>query len=159
MNDTIHVREATESDLDAMVRLNAEVQNLHARAMPWPFKMADLEAIKAAFANWFADKQHTIAVACDDEQAVGYLMMRVREVPEHAFCFEQRLLYIDQIGVARQYHRQGIGRKLIAFAQTIARKKNIDRVELDVWDFNKNARGFFLSQGFQPTRHFMALTV
>lgn len=40
-----------------------------------------------------------------------------------------------------------------------AREGGFDRLVLDVWSFNENARGFFVSEGFAPLMERMELRV
>jgi len=161
MDEPIAIREATEADLDVLVALNAEVQDLHARAFPARFKPADVnpDAVRAQFSEWLSEDDVCIVLALIGDLPIGYTILRVKETSDHSFCYAQRLLYVDHICVASAYRGKGIGSRLIEDARKRARDCGMGRIELDYWHFNEEAGAFFETQGFRPTRHYMAMTV
>jgi ribosomal protein S18 acetylase RimI-like enzyme len=55
---------------------------------------------------------------------------------------------VQQISLDRAYQKRGYGERLIGAVVELARARGVARIELDVWAFNRNARGFFARQGF-----------
>ena len=153
------VRAAVRSDLEALAQMNAEVQHLHARAMSSLFKMPDLDAVRRQFEAWLDTPQMRIGLAEVDGRHAGYTVSRVRHKHDNPFRYAHRVVTIDQICVRSSVRRKGVGRRLIDAVRAWARDLGVDRVELDVWDFNGDAQAFFESQGFQTTQRFMALAV
>jgi ribosomal protein S18 acetylase RimI-like enzyme len=57
--------------------------------------------------------------------------------------------YIDEIIVRSQFRDTGIGRKLMAAAETYARECGVNRLQLEVTASNVKARRFYTSIGFE----------
>ncbi len=139
---------ANEEQLDDLVSLNIEVQNLHIGFEPAIFKEPDREEIKQFFREIFVDENREIFIIQDEARSVGYISLQIGSHEGHAFCYPQKWIYIDQIGVKKEFRRTGVGKKLIEAAKDYARKHNISRIMLDLWTANKNGKAFFEKQGF-----------
>lgn len=144
------VREATRDDLDALTRLNAEVQALHAAERPDFFKVPRPDAIAAWWRDELRDPDVSVWIAEHTGEAVGYLLMITRERAGNVFCHDRRWCEIDQIAVDAAYRRRGIGKALLAHAAADATRRGVEHVELSVWAFNPAAQGAFERAGFRP---------
>jgi ribosomal protein S18 acetylase RimI-like enzyme len=139
---------ANKEHLDDLVSLNIEVQKLHVGFEPTIFKEPDREEIKQFFREILADENREIFISQDEARPVGYIALQIGGHEGHAFCHPQKWIYIDQIGVTKEFRGKGVGKKLIEAAKEYARKHNINHIMLDVWTVNKNAKVFFEKQGF-----------
>jgi len=63
---------------------------------------------------------------------------------------DPKALEIERIYVHHQYQGQGLGRKLIQKAISIARKKELAYIWLGVWDENIDSIEFYKKNGFVP---------
>lgn len=129
--------------------LNADVQNLHAALHPELFKPFAQEAMEVAFQSFMSDPNCRIYVACEEEKAVGYAIYVIREMPENAFQYAMRTLYLDQLSVKPEYRKSGIAEALLATGEQLARELGINRLELDHWSANTIAANYFRKQGYQ----------
>ena len=66
-------------------------------------------------------------------------------------------LDIDEFCVDEMYRRTGVGTELIDFVRTYAKESGFDRIELNMWEFNRDALLFYESVGFQTYRRYMEL--
>lgn len=154
----MEIRRATASDAGIVSQLNREVQQLHANALPHLFKPPVGEAFSpAAFAELVADEETRVLIGCVEGVPVGYIYAQFVRRPENAFRYALELCYVHHLSVDRAYHKQGYGEQLLGAVVALARARGIGRVELDVWAFNNNARGFFASQGFAVFNERMSL--
>jgi GNAT superfamily N-acetyltransferase len=127
-----------------------DVQNLHAEHHPEIFKVAQSKNFAVAFfEEMLADPLVRAFIAEENGDAVGYLFCKLIEREENPFTFAMRVLHIDQIGVRPAAHGQGIGRALVQQAVRLAKEWDVQRIQLDSWDFNLNAHRFFEHVGFQ----------
>lgn len=153
----VMLRLATMDDADKLARLAGFVQRLHAEALPHMFKPAgDLAAITADMrTRILADQLSVVYIAEVDGLPVGYVVCIFQDRPENAYTYARRTLFIDQIGVAPAYQRQGVGRALINAVVERAQAENCQFVSLTTWAFNQNAHRFFEEQGFAFAMHRM----
>lgn len=136
-------------DACLIASLNADVQNLHAALHPELFKPFDQTAMEAALALFLEDPNCRVYVAHAGEQAVGYVLLLVREVPENAFHYRLHSIYVDQLSVLPEFRRSGAGQLLLEAAESLARELSIHRLELDHWSSNGLAAAYFRKQGYQ----------
>jgi len=144
----MNIREAVESDVGDLVKLNGEVQHIHVSLFPEFFRQTDPSAVADWFRGQLRDQAAGVFVAIVDANVVGYLILR--EVTRKANIFSQtrRYGYVDQICVAQELRHQGIGQALITWAADRARELGLDRLELDVWSANQSAKTAFQALGF-----------
>jgi ribosomal protein S18 acetylase RimI-like enzyme len=147
----MNIRPATLDDADLLAVLNADVQRLHADALPQLFKQPDdLGMIAAAFRDvFFPDPNVCVFIVEVEGAAAGYVVARISHRPENAFTYAQDWIYIDQIGVRPAYQGQGCGRMLVQAVFELAQAEKINRITLDTWAFNTEAQAFFKKQRFE----------
>ena len=68
-------------------------------------------------------------------------------------------LDIDEFAVDESHHRQGIASEMIRFIRDYAAEKNYSRVELNMWEFNRNALAFYEASGFTTYRRYMEIYI
>jgi ribosomal protein S18 acetylase RimI-like enzyme len=153
----MNIRSATPADYDRVARLNAEVQQLHAEALPHLFKPASSETFtREVFEAMLARPHCSLYLAETDGQSAGYLYLEVVDRPETWARYAHRALYVHQLCVARTHGRRGFGQQLLEHAADLATRQGIARLELDVWSFNTTARALFERRGFQESNIRMA---
>jgi ribosomal protein S18 acetylase RimI-like enzyme len=146
----MRIRQAVFADALALSSLCMDVQNLHVEHHPGVFKMPQSEDFAASFfEGLLLDPAARIFIAEEGDQAVGYLFCKLVEREENPFTFAARILYIDQIAVRPAVHRRGVGTALMQQAESLAKEWDVQRIQLDSWDFNANAHAFFEGRGFQ----------
>jgi diamine N-acetyltransferase len=144
-DDQPTIRRAGPGDAALVRELNREVQALHASA--WPRRFKALVDDDAPFAAMLAQPEAQTFIAEVRGQPAGYCYVTVQRRAENAFTNASVTAYIDQIAVLGAYRRQGVGAALIARAKARAAELAADRLALDVWEFNTEARRFFAGQG------------
>ena len=156
---SIEITRAAEQDLDTIVALNGEVQGIHVAARPDIFRPVPPAELRDTFLGFLRGENTEILIARLDGEAVGYAVVRVWSRPEHAFCHDRSCVYIDQVAVKKAHRGRGVGGRLLAEAKQLALRNGMQRVELDVWTFNAEAKAFFAGQGFEVYNEKMALTL
>jgi ribosomal protein S18 acetylase RimI-like enzyme len=153
------ISKATLSDLSELAVMNMEVHRLHVAAHPDFFKDLSLDSIEECFRQFLRDDECKVFVGRHEGKTVGYMVLQLKHQPENPFQKAAKWLYIDHIGVKQKHRGSGFGKKFLEFAAAFARSENVDRLILDVWDFNEEARAFFASQGFRPWIGRMEMTL
>ena len=108
------------------------------------------------FAN---DKEKEIAVAEKDGVICGFAVLHHINKPENPFMFERDFLDIDEFGVDEAFRRQGVATAMIDFIRKYAAEKGFHRIELNMWEFNKNALEFYEEVGFSTFRRYMEMFI
>jgi GNAT superfamily N-acetyltransferase len=82
-------------------------------------------------------------IAYSGQERVGYVF--------YFFTYSTLLakpsLFIEDIYVVERFRRHGIGRKLLAFCATEAKRRGCGRMDWNVLDWNSKAIGFYQSCG------------
>lgn len=147
----MEIRVGTLDDAVSIARLNVEVQNIHAAALPHIFKrVSDGSFALPYITQCLADPQNHFFIASVAGEDVGYVFARVVRRLESAYTYARGQVYIDQIAVRPEYQGQGCGAALIQAVCDLAKAEQIETVALDTWAFNDKAQAFFASQGFTP---------
>ena len=149
----IAVRLATMDDAEIIARQTSTVQQLHTDALPDVFKLPSADLFPPQkLATLIQDPNSIVAVAEMDGRDVGHIYGAVVNRAENAFSLGGSHVYIHQIGVDSDVHRQGVGRALVAFVLDRARAMGVTAVHVDHWAFNARAHSFFEACGFQPMK-------
>src|SRR4051794_125651 len=89
------VRVASVADIDALVRLNREVQWLHTELEPTYFKAyTAADEVSAFFRAKLATPGNHIRLSEDDTGPNGYVWFEVQERPETPFTLPSRRVYV-----------------------------------------------------------------
>jgi GNAT superfamily N-acetyltransferase len=145
------VRAATPEDIDALVRLNAVVQDLHAELYPDEFKAeVDPALIRRFFRARLADRDGRTMIAEDDGGPLGYIWSEIQRRGENPFKPARSRIYVNHISVLPEARRKGVASALIAAVERQAVAEGIAEIELDYWAANADAAAFFAAQGFEP---------
>lgn len=146
----MQVRLATVNDAETISILNADVQKLHADALPHFFKQPSHETFPPSVAiELIARPDSYFLIGHIDDRAIGYIYAEVRNLPETASCFATTHLYIHHIAIDPRHRHNGYAKKLIQAIESLAHDRGITTIALDVWSFNTNAYNFFTQQGFR----------
>jgi GNAT superfamily N-acetyltransferase len=144
------IRQAISTDSLRLSSLCMDVQRLHAEHHPDVFQMPQSEDFAVSFfEEMLADPTVRIFIAEEDEESVGYILCKLVERPINPFTFAASSLHVDQISVRPAARRHGVGLALMQQAEMLAKKWDIQRIQLDSWDFNISAHTFFEHLGFQ----------
>jgi ribosomal protein S18 acetylase RimI-like enzyme len=156
----VTVRVAVMEDADAIARLTAEVQQLHNEALPGIFKTpSDRLFSRERLATLLHDANSTVAVAESNGDVIGHIYGIIMQRAENDFKVADKYMYIQQIGVRKDFRRLGAGRALIAFIEGRAVASEVSGLQLDYWAFNTRAQSFFESCGFSPSQVMMRRTL
>jgi diamine N-acetyltransferase len=146
---SVTVRRASEADAEAISRLSADVQEVHATALPDLFKPpAAYSFPPAEVAELIRAPESLLFLAEIDSQPVGYAYAEVIRRPDGPFRLAQEMVYLHHISVHPDHRRKGVGDALIGAWRAAAEEVGITLLALDVWSFNEAARRFFKRHGF-----------
>lgn len=156
----VMIRPAVTSDLESIAQLNLLVHELHAGNVPSRFKRP---SGTEDFISWFGpvlqEPGSFIVVAEASREIAGYLYAKEEKKVESWVRPASHFFMLHHIAVDPEFQREGYGTRLMGSLFEEARKREIQKVELDVWTFNEKAHDFFSKFGFTAFSQKMDATI
>lgn len=151
------IRFATEADLERVNELCRQVSELHAHARPDMFKPGFCDQLRDYARVLIDSPEHDILV-CEREGAIsGMACVDYIDKPPTAYSQRRRVYHVNELCVDSACRRQGVASELIAFMREYARERGFGSIELDVWEFNREALAFYTAAGFETYRRLMEI--
>lgn len=148
---TVEIRLATKEDAALISALNTDVQAIHSAVHPDIFKQPDADTFPAKeIEEVLSEPDSFIYLALNDGAPAGYLIGEVFHHEGSSRHHPHAMIYVHQISVKPELRKLGIGTKLLHAAEDMGRSLGINRLALDTWTFNENARAFFRGYGLSP---------
>ena len=92
------IRKAETKDYDLWVRLNSEVQGLHAKGEPAIFKQT-ISVAKEYFEDLISDPAFSVLIGEADGCPVGYIFLEVKHRKETPYTFALSVVYVHHVVV------------------------------------------------------------
>ncbi|MHB0859486.1 MAG: GNAT family N-acetyltransferase [Anaerolineae bacterium] len=145
------VRVARPEDADAIEALWAEVQGLHVEAAPDVFRAPEGPLHPPEFVGQvLADPDATLLVAeGGGRRVLGFAQVVLRHAPDVSLFMPRTWAELETLSVTASARGSGVGRSLMAAAETWAAERGAMRVQLGVWEFNQDALGFYERMGYE----------
>jgi len=150
------IREVSQKDYRGICELFSEVNTLRHRNLPHVFQTADGPARTRKFlSNIIADKDSALFVAVKEHQIIGVILVLTRDITGSPVTLPRRYAWIGDLVVKKGFRRFGVGRYLLEKAHDWSLDKGLTQVELNVWEFNKEAIIFFKMLGYETIKRTM----
>ncbi len=147
--DKIRLREATPKDFKAISALFQEVDNLHCEHLPDLFRRAEGAPREESFIiGLIRNPDALVLVAEHEARILGLVVALTRSSPGFPYLVPLRYAVIDTIVVTASARGRGIGQAMMAFTEAWASDQGVDRIELDVFEFNEEALSFYQGREF-----------
>ncbi len=145
------IRQATPKDARLLAELSTHVQQVHSEVRPTTFRPAEVTGDLIQFyADLLPQPDCYLFVVEDEGIPVGYVLVKRIDRPATPFTYADSFLHIDQISVNHDARGKGYGKALMAAVYELAHQQGIQRVTLDVWQFNIGAIEFYENLSFNP---------
>ena len=113
------VREAASTDYGAMSALCEQVDALHAEARPDVFCDPPTPGRSVAYFDSRREEQGAAAFVAElDGLVVGCAIVRLNVIPDIPILRAGRFAYLEELVVAQQYRRRGVGEALMRRSKT-----------------------------------------
>ena len=164
------LREANLSDFEAVEVLARQSRVMHAESYPdllWKERFngdsvktkEDFEYLIESGYEENGLSQWKIFVFEENGDILGYCITEAWEYEGHPVFRDARVLGIEDIFVDEKARGKGIGRQLFNRAKDYAKEIGAVRMQLAVWDFNKDARKFYENLGMSANYTNMYLKI
>jgi ribosomal protein S18 acetylase RimI-like enzyme len=146
------IRKATANDYDSLLELFDEIDIYHRVNLPEVFQKPNGPAReKEYYLRLIADENAGVFVAETDGKLAGYVHVLTKDTADFPVIIPQHYAVIDGIAVRSELQQHGVGKMLMDKAQEWAAANGAAFIELNVYEFNKNAISFYERLGYQTS--------
>ncbi|MBY0028627.1 GNAT family N-acetyltransferase [Priestia aryabhattai] len=139
-------------DAGKMAKLNQSVHQLHVELYPEHFQTYDFHQVHEFFKKVIENDRFIFLLAEEEGQHVGFAWLEIKKYSETVFKKTYKSIYVHQLNIAEHYKNKGFGSRLMKKIYSIAREKEITKIELDYWNDNTVAESFYEKEGFVTYR-------
>ena len=149
----MEIRKLKDSDYEMVIELYRELDELHVQTRPDCFVHREKDEIypRDAFLHNLSHPGVLQLGAFENEQLVGVVRASLWE--ESGMVKDIKTVCLDNIYVLPAWRRKGIAAKLFTEVELWAKEQGALRLDLHVWDFNKNAIAMYQALGMTPQRY------
>lgn len=153
------IRRAQRDELEQVNELRQLVYDMHVRGRPNVFRPGFGSELRHYAYTKFDAEDSDVLVATSDGNICGYAIVEYNIIPETVYSFAQRIYRIAEIGVSENYRRRGVATALLSYMKKDAAARELDKIELDMLEFNDGALTFYENSGFKTYHRYMELPV
>lgn len=144
------IRKARPPDYAQACRLFDALDQLHRERAPWMFKTPPSQPRSEDFFADLLNNEDAVVFVADVGSLVGLAHGLMRTAPDIPVFVNQRWGVVEGLLVDPAWRRRGIGRRLTEAIEEWANGLGAAWVELNVYDFNAEAREFYGALGYLP---------
>ena len=148
----ICIRRAKAEDAEAIGRILYEVHAVHSAIRPDLFLPGRRKYDEAQVKELI--QRTPVLVAEDEGDVLGYAVCFLQET-EGGSMAAHKTLYLDDLCVDETSRKQGVGRRLFAAVEALAREQGCYDLTLNVWEGNDAARAFYDHLGMKPLKTYL----
>lgn len=149
MKENIRIRELTENDYSEVSQGYQRLHKLHAEGRADIYKDMEQPLSPEEYADIVQGREYAALAAEYEGNFAGFIIAQRRITPDNPMLQRNAYFYIDALYVSDNCRRKGIGRALYTYLSNLAAEEKCSRIDLKVWDFNKDAVSFYQNMGFQ----------
>src|SRR3989339_150276 len=151
IKEEIKIRKATEADYKVVNSLYFELYTLNQQNIPLTYKKTPTKPqSKGEFLNMLEDNKSLLLVAVVNDRAVGLIYAFIEKETGNNVTYGYHRVYIGDLYVLPDYHRQGIGSLLMQEVEKWAKDRKLSDLAVLVYAFNQNAVSFYQKLGYKP---------
>jgi len=108
----------------------------------------------------YIDKEDAELLVCEENgEVVSFIMFSYVLEQENEYMYEQKYVYIDDIGTNKNHQGKGYGQQLLDRTKELVKEKGFNQIKLNLYSFNKNAERFYVNNGFKVYSQNMQLDI
>ena len=150
------IREATARDYGALGEILEEADRLHRENLPGRFRRPEGPVrAREYLLSLMADPDVALFLALEEERLVGVVHVLIRETRDIPILVSRRYGLVENLVVREGLRRTGIGSALMKRAHGWAKSRGATEIELNVYEFNQSAIGFYRKLGYATISRYM----
>ena len=146
------IRRAENADIPEMLRLLAQVCNVHAAIRPDIFRVNGTKYTASELEAILADGSRPIWCALEGDKFLGYCFCQWQEYRDSTVSTDRKELYIDDLCVDEAVRGKGVATALYRAVSAEAKRQGCDIITLNVWCGNDSAMRFYEKMGMKSRK-------
>lgn len=155
----VKIIEASTTDYIEVNRIVTEGHEEHVTGDPSIFRSVETVMPEDYFNELLMSEDSKIFIAKIEGETVGFAIISMEGSPPFPSMVTRKYAYIHDFGVDQRTKRQSIGSKLFERCFRWAEERNAASVELNVWEFNKDALAFYEKLGMKTISRRMRIDI
>jgi diamine N-acetyltransferase len=151
MDIATSIRGARVSDHMQLQALFEELDRVHRDGAPWLLQKSDSDLRPLQWLETLLASPNSALFVAEVGACVGLATVHLRDAPSFGIFIQQQHAVIDDLVVHPDWRRRGIARGLYDACEGWAVERSVSWVEVNVYEFNAEARDFYSSLGFGTT--------
>jgi ribosomal protein S18 acetylase RimI-like enzyme len=143
-------RKAENSDFLKVLNLKNQVHKKHVVAEPEFYKDINNVMTEKAFLEE-VENSHKYLLE-NANKIIGYIIYNLIEVTDNPVIYDQKIMFIDDFCIDEKEKCKGYGKYLFNEAMILGKKLGCKSIELNVWNFNREAKTFYYKMNMRETR-------
>lgn len=149
-NMAITVRKAISEDFDSLSALFQEIDTLHRDHLPSIFQAPNGPSRDQKFyLELLSNLDIGLFVAQSNQQLVGAIQANIKASYQLPIFVPRKYMVVDNIVVKSEFRKHGVGQRLMNYVEDWSREMGVTSIELNVYEFNGAAIGFYSKLGYQ----------
>ena len=144
----LFIRRLTKEDYPAALVFFDALDEMHCNARPDCFQKREISYPYDAFLQVISEPDCLMIGAFEETKMLGLIRASVWREKTVSVC-------VDNLFVNPASRRRGIASALMKAVDDWAREKEAQRIELHVWDFNRDALFLYQKLGMTPQRYIL----
>jgi len=145
------IRVARVSDHPQLQALFEELDRVHRDGAPWLLRKPERSPRPLEWFEKLLGSQMSSLFVADVGGCVGLVTVHLRDAPSLDMFIRQQHAVVDDLIVHPRWRRKGIARGLYKACEKWALERKASWIEVNVYEFNAEARDFYASVGFGTT--------
>lgn len=154
-NESVTVRPALEDELPRVNELRRMVNDVHVNGRPDIFRSGFCDALAEHVYDKFDSPDSGVLVALLDGTVCGFAIVEYIHRPQSPYNLERSYYHVEEFGTDPAFRRRGVATAMVAYMRADAKARGFKKLELDMWEFNRDALAFYESVGFRTFRRYM----
>lgn len=151
----ITIREALQGDFFDINLVFIEENRYHFELIPKIFRIKDPVITEKWLDEIILNPDEELFVCVINDKVVGVVLIASLGMPDNTELKPLKYVYVDEIAVKLGFRGCGIDKQLMKRVHLWAVEKGIKDIELNVWEANKLALGFYNRLGYKTLRRGM----
>ncbi len=149
------IRQATEDDSEALLRLYVELHELHARRLPEWLRIPeayDERALRTSIKAMLQKDARAILVIEASGALIGLAEISLQKDGEQPLTVAHTYGYLQSLVVLVAFRKHGLGQQLLNAAECWTQERGGTELRLSVWEFAEGPLRFYETLGFQTLK-------